>query len=95
VYSTIEERRGKLAITHVKVLKKTNKTALCRSGWKREGKPDSRAPCRAGSSRRGDKFYGTGKTKAIGWRSMERDWSFAIPYRKRLTFDSPAPTEWR
>ena len=97
VYSTSKNGAGKIAITHVKVLKKTNKTSIVQIRLETGRKHQIRVHlAERGHPVVGDKFYGTGKTKSNRLALHGARLEFRHPVTgKRLTFDSPAPTEWR
>ena len=97
VYSTSKGGAGKLAITHVRVLRRNKNTTVAEIRLETGRKHQIRVHlAERGHPIVGDKFYGAGKTKSSRLALHGGRLEFRHPATgKRLTFDSPAPKEWR
>jgi 23S rRNA pseudouridine1911/1915/1917 synthase len=97
VYSTSKSGTGKLAITHVRVLKRTKKATVVEIRLETGKKHQIRVHlAERGHPVVGDKFYGTGKTKSNRLALHGGRLEFRHPATgKRVTFESPSPQEWR
>jgi 23S rRNA pseudouridine1911/1915/1917 synthase len=96
VYSTSKQGTGKLAVTHVRVLKRKAKTTLAEIQLETGRKHQIRVHLAdRGHPVVGDKFYGTGAPKATRLALHGGRLEFRHPRTgKRLIFESPAPAEW-
>ena len=96
VYSTQRRGAGKLAVTHVRVLKRKGKTTLIEVRLETGRKHQIRVHlAERGNPVVGDKFYGTGATRASRLALHGARLEFQHPLtRKRMTFESHVPAGW-
>jgi 23S rRNA pseudouridine1911/1915/1917 synthase len=96
VYSTSKRGAGKLAITHIRVLKRKPKTSFIEVRLETGRKHQIRVHlAERGHPVVGDKFYGTGAVRSSRLALHGGHLEFRHPATgKRMAFDSPAPAEW-
>jgi 23S rRNA pseudouridine1911/1915/1917 synthase len=96
VYSTSKHGAGKLAVTHVRVLKRKPKTTLLEIRLETGRKHQIRVHlAERGNAIVGDKVYGTGKIRSGRLALHGAKLEFRHPATgKRMSFESPSPKEW-